>query len=104
MDRMDRFIRNLYQTPGVYQIYCVLSSRSLFREAENISEDFSNLYYDLEQGFCENEDLQEDYVLYGNDCFQFYPLDVSDEMKDPVKRKAKLEEFIEDWTPDADVY
>lgn len=94
MDFFEKKInKTLYSCPGIYEIYCVITQNGFFGESDNIYESLLEVYSELSEGRFENQELQEEFDVFGEDCFRFDPFCWDEKYSDPFLRKKKVEEL-----------
>jgi hypothetical protein len=87
-----------YVYPGIYRVDSLKTKRSFFGHAECLLFDMRELVSKLEEGECENEDLQNDFRTYGIDNFQFFALDYGPEFFDSKVREQEVESYKKTWS------
>jgi hypothetical protein len=85
---MDRkaLIREYKNTPremGVYRIKNRLNGKVLIGASKNLPGILNRFRSELKLGSCRNEALQDEYIQYGLDVFEFSVLEVLEPLADP---------------------
>jgi len=76
--------------PGLYEIYCEKTQWSYFGHSENVLYRLGRHFNDLQQGKCsDSEKLQQDWLEFGRECFEFRILEAGPHWKDKKKRLAR---------------
>lgn len=85
--------KEIYSYPGLSVVECVITNNFLYGESENVYASLSQIYSELQRGTFENEILQRDFRLYGESCFDFDPIDCSEELEDSDICQKRLKEL-----------
>jgi hypothetical protein len=85
--------KSRYSRPGLYSVYCVITENGIFGESENMYDSLFTIYCQLLEGVFENRTVQNDFQVYGAECFRFDPVAWGEEFNDPIFRQKKLQEL-----------
>jgi hypothetical protein len=83
--------------PGIYRVDSLKTKRSFFGHTDCLINGMREFASKLEEGKCENEDLQNDFRIYGIDNFQFFALDYGVEFLDSKVREQGVEIYRKTW-------
>ena len=81
------------QLPGVYMVLCHANNKRYYGESTNVSSRLSQHKSKLRRNIHEILELQRDWNLYGESCFDFVPLFISKDCE-KIQRQALELEYI----------
>ena len=100
--RRERVDVTEFTRPGIYQVECIETKKFFFGESEATFFTLRDIYLNMNEGICENQELLEDLKKYGIEGFRFWVVFTSVILYNPEYRKRMLEEIKESW--DGDLY
>lgn len=69
LHKPEKVIREV--TPGVFRVWNKLNDRAYYGTSMDVEKALKSIRVKLGCGRCSNKNLQEDWYLYGADCFEF---------------------------------
>lgn len=79
---------------GIYAIVCENTNKILYNQSENIYLSLKDIKNQLENKTYKNETVQKEFNEFGENSISFLPIDWGHEFKDPKKRQAELEFYL----------
>lgn len=96
-DNVEFISHEQAKLPGVFRIVCLPLNRAFFGESQFPRIAVREIVEKLDNGIFENQELQEDYDLYGDNNFELTYLKFDRILIQKEKRKKLLEDYKASW-------